>query len=204
MQPTHLNNRYRLIRELGSSGFCKTFLVEDTQLPSGRRCVIKQLKPVTNNPQIYQLIQERFQREAAILEELGEGSAQIPKLYAYFSEKGQFYLVQEWIDGQTLADKMQTEGPLSESSVREMVRGLLPVLDYVHSKRLVHRDIKPDNIILQSSPASIPPTQPSPHYTPESTPPTVLSPQHSPGATPDRSYSVPPTEIFNQMAHSTL
>lgn len=83
MTPTLLNNRYRIIQTLGSGGFGDTFLAEDTQMPSQRRCVIKQLKPITNNPQIYQLVQQRFQREAAILEELGEENPQIPRLYAY-------------------------------------------------------------------------------------------------------------------------
>ncbi|MEB3826841.1 serine/threonine protein kinase, partial [Phormidium sp. CCY1219] len=78
------------------------FLAEDTQMPSGRRCVIKQLKPVTANPEIFQTVKDRFAREAAILEELGEGNQQIPRLYAYFPENGQFYLVQEWIEGETL------------------------------------------------------------------------------------------------------
>ncbi len=151
MMLTLLNNRYRVLRTLGDGGFGETYLAEDTQMPSGRRCVIKQLKPVKNNPQIYQLVQERFQREAAILEELGEKSVQIPKLYAYFSEAGQFYLVQEWIEGQTLTHKVQQEGVLSESAVKELLISLLPVLDYVHSKRIVHRDIKPDNIILRAS-----------------------------------------------------
>ncbi|MBW4575908.1 MAG: YARHG domain-containing protein [Aphanothece sp. CMT-3BRIN-NPC111] len=149
MTLTLLNNRYRILQELGSGGFGDTFLAEDTHMPSGRRCVIKQLKPVTSNPLIYQVVQERFGREAAILEELGEGSTQIPKLYAYFSENGQFYLVQEWIEGVTLKSKMQQKGALSENMVREILESLLPVLDYVHSKRMVHRDIKPDNIILR-------------------------------------------------------
>jgi serine/threonine protein kinase, bacterial len=79
-----LNNRYQVIRTLASGGFGETFLAEDTQMPSNRHCVIKLLKLIHNNPQIYQLVQERFQREAAILEDLGGQSNQIPALYAYF------------------------------------------------------------------------------------------------------------------------
>ncbi|MCT7989307.1 serine/threonine-protein kinase [Laspinema olomoucense] len=148
---TLLNNRYRIIRELGSGGFGETFLAEDTQMPSERRCVVKQLKPVTANPQIFQLINERFAREAAILEALGEGNRQIPRLYAYFEEQSQFYLVQEWIEGETLTNRVENQGKMSESSVREILISLLPVLEFVHSQRIVHRDIKPDNIMLRKS-----------------------------------------------------
>ncbi|BAY21351.1 serine/threonine protein kinase [Calothrix sp. NIES-2100] len=149
MTLTILNNRYKVLRVLGSGGFGETFLAEDTQMPSSRRCVIKQLKPVANNPQVYQLIQQRFQQEAAILEELGDRSNQIPKLYAYFIEEGQFYLVQEYIEGHTLSQKMQQQGVLSESAVKGILIDILPVLEFIHSKRIVHRDIKPDNIILR-------------------------------------------------------
>ena len=146
---TLLNNRYQVIRTLGSGGFGETYLAEDTQMPSNRRCVIKQLRPIQNNPQIYQLVQERFQREAAILEDLGGASDQIPALYAYFQSEGQFYVVQEWVEGDTLTAKVRQQGILSESAVREILVTLLPVLEYVHSKRIIHRDIKPDNIILR-------------------------------------------------------
>ncbi|MBW4645498.1 MAG: protein kinase [Goleter apudmare HA4340-LM2] len=146
---TLLNNRYQVIRTLGSGGFGETYLAEDTQMPSHRRCVIKQLKPIQNNPEIYQLVQERFGREAAILEDLGGSTDQIPSLYAYFQSEGQFYVVQEWVEGDTLTAKIQQQGLLSESTVREILVNLLPVLEYVHSKRIVHRDIKPDNIILR-------------------------------------------------------
>ncbi|WP_460204369.1 protein kinase domain-containing protein [Scytonema sp. NUACC21] len=144
-----LNNRYRVLRTLGSGGFGETFLAEDTQMPSQRRCVIKQLKPIQDNLQVYQLVQQRFQREAAILEDVGDGSSQIPRLYAYFSENGQFYLVQEYIEGQTLTANVQAQGPMSESSVREILTDILPVLEYVHNKGIVHRDIKPDNILIR-------------------------------------------------------
>ena len=144
-----LNNRYRIIKTLGSGGFGETYLAEDTQMPSQRRCVIKQLKPIQHNTQIYQLVQERFQREAAILEELGSISDQIPSLYAYFQFNDQFYLVQELIEGDTVTEKIQQHGILTENAVRKILLSLLLVLEYVHSKRIIHRDIKPDNIILR-------------------------------------------------------
>jgi serine/threonine-protein kinase len=146
-----LNNRYQVIQVLGAGGFGETFLAEDTYMPSRRRCVIKQLKPITKNPQIYKVIQQRFEREAATLEYLGEGSEQIPKLYAYFCENGKFYLVQEWIQGQTLTNIVKARGPLQENQVREILLSLLSVLDYVHSKGIIHRDIKPDNIIIRAT-----------------------------------------------------
>ncbi len=151
MTPTLLNHRYKLIKVLASGGFGETFLAEDTQMPSKRKCVIKQLKPLEHNPQIYQLVQERFQREAALLEELSDGKNQIPQLYAYFTNDEQFYLIQEYIEGDTLAKKVQQEGILNETSVKEILINILPVLEYIHSKRIVHRDIKPDNIIIRSS-----------------------------------------------------
>ncbi|MEI2580952.1 protein kinase domain-containing protein [Scytonema sp. PRP1] len=148
---TLLNNRYQVIEVLGGGGFSETFLAEDTYVPSRRRCVIKQLKPITHDAQIYGKIQRRFEREAATLEYLGEGSDQIPKLFAYFTENGQFYLIQEWIEGSTLSNVVKAKGSVSETVVREILLSLLSVLDYIHSKGIIHRDIKPDNIILRSS-----------------------------------------------------
>jgi serine/threonine-protein kinase len=146
-----LKERYQTIRELGSGGFGKTFLAEDTHMPSRRKCVIKQLKLVSDNPQIYQLVQQRFDREAALLEELGDRHERIPRLYAYFNEKERFYLVEEWIEGQTLNEKIVQDGSLSESAVKELLLSLLPVLEYIQTKGIIHRDIKPENIILRAS-----------------------------------------------------
>jgi len=143
--------RYQIIQELGSGGFGETFLAEDTQMPSRRQCVIKQLKPVAQAPEIHQLVKERFQREATILEELGNKNDQIPSLYAYFSEGEKFYLVQELIQGETLFKLVQQQKCLSEDKVKEILIKLLPVIDFVHSKQIVHRDINPSNIILRES-----------------------------------------------------
>lgn len=146
-----LDNRYRILRTLGKGGFGETFLAEDTQMPSLRRCVIKQLKPIHNSSQIYKIVQERFQREAAILENLGGSSDQIPTLYAYFQANGQFYLVQEYIQGKTLTQIVQQRGIFRETDVQEILMSLLNILNYVHNKGIIHRDIKPDNIILREN-----------------------------------------------------
>ncbi|MDJ0582354.1 serine/threonine protein kinase [Crocosphaera sp.] len=145
-----LNNRYQVLESLGKGGFGETFLAIDTHLPSAKKCVIKQLKPAVRSHIIPDWLKERFAKEAAILEELGEKNPQIPALYAYFSEGGDFYLVQEWIKGETLTQIHQRQGNLSPKEVEEILIGILPVLDYIHSRRIIHRDLKPDNIILRS------------------------------------------------------
>ncbi len=144
-----LNNRYRILQSLGEGGFGKTFLAEDTQMPSLRQCVIKQLKPMSDRPGVFALVQQRFSREAAVLEAVGKGHSQIPDLYAYFLEDGQFYLVQEWIEGQPLNTLAQA--PWTEARVTTLLVDALSALAHVHRQNLIHRDIKPDNIILRKA-----------------------------------------------------
>lgn len=144
-----LSNRYRVLSVLGDGGFGKTFLVEDTHMPSNKKCVLKQLKPVRDRPEVAQLVRDRFEREAATLEMLGEAHDQIPRLYAHFEEEGEFYLVEEWIDGITLTQKVQREGVQSEASAQQVIANLLPAIAHIHAQKMVHRDIKPDNIILR-------------------------------------------------------
>lgn len=146
-----LNNRYRVLRTLAAGGFGTTFLAQDTHLPSKRECVIKQLKTVEHfTSELHRKVQELFAREAAILEDLGNGCRQIPSLYAYFDEDNQFYLVQEYIEG-TALDQLLHQGLLSESAVKEILINILPVLDYIHDKGIIHRDIKPQNILIRES-----------------------------------------------------
>ncbi len=147
---TILSNRYQVLRVLGSGGFGQTFLAEDTQMPSRRICVIKQLKAIADNPNIYKLVRDRFQREAATLETLGKDDCLVPELYASFCEDDEFYLVQEWIEGQDLGDIVRNQGCLSETQVKKLLLDILPTLEHIHDKGIIHRDIKPENIILRN------------------------------------------------------
>ena len=85
------------------------------------------------------------------MERLGRACDQIPTLHAYFSEAGQLYLVQDWIDGQSLMQMVKERGVFSDGRVRSLLSDLLPVLDYVHSQGIIHRDIKPENVMLRAA-----------------------------------------------------
>ncbi|MBE9179052.1 serine/threonine protein kinase [Oculatella sp. LEGE 06141] len=139
-------NRYRILRALGRGGFGVTFLAKDVSLPGMPLCVIKQLCPKVSNPVTLQRASERFEREAKTLSQLGS-HAQVPQLLNYFQENGEFYLVQEYVKGCTLVKEVRVNGVYSELAVKRFLREILPVLDYVHQHQVIHRDIKPPNII---------------------------------------------------------
>ncbi|MGD1902457.1 MAG: protein kinase [Geitlerinemataceae cyanobacterium] len=143
-----LDNRYNVLSSLGRGGFGETCLAADTQMPSRGRGVIKQLRRSTDSPDTVRLVRERCSREAAILESVGE-HPQIPTLYAYLVRGDRFYLIQEWIEGQTLTQLLAQRGTLTDAEVTAMLQQLLSILSYVHDRGLIHRDIKPDNIIVR-------------------------------------------------------
>ncbi|MFZ9736381.1 MAG: protein kinase domain-containing protein [Prochlorotrichaceae cyanobacterium] len=145
-KPPILMNRYQLIKVLGRGGFGVTALAQDSQLPGKPYCVIKQLRPQVQDQDTFIRARHRFQREAKTLANLG-GHAQIPMLLNYFEQQGQFFLVQEFIPGQTLTQKVKVEGPLPEPVVLSFLQNILPVLDYVHQHGVIHRDLKPSNIM---------------------------------------------------------
>lgn len=141
-----LKDRYRAIKPIGQGGFSRTFLAVDEDKPSKPRCVIKQFFPLSQGTNNAQKAAELFEREAVRLDELGK-HPQIPELLAYFTQDNRQYLVQEFIDGQNLEQELADEGPFNESKIRQLLQDLLPVLQFVHEKQVIHRDIKPDNII---------------------------------------------------------
>lgn len=144
---SHLfRNRYEILRVLGKGGFGVTFLVRDVAIEGHPLCVIKQLCPKVQDPAIFQRARKRFGREAKTLRKLGD-HLQIPKLLDYFEADGEFYLVQEYIRGFTLARQVRCRGPLSEKQVRRFLSEVMPILEYVHSQQVIHRDIKPPNLL---------------------------------------------------------
>ncbi len=142
-----LAERYRAIQQIGQGGFGKTFLAVDEYKPSQPRCVIKQLFPQAQGTNTLNKASELFKLEAERLDELGHNHPQIPELLAYFTQDNQQYLVQEFIDGQNLAEEVTLNGTYTEQQIVALLHNLLPVLQFVHSKQVIHRDLKPENII---------------------------------------------------------
>jgi eukaryotic-like serine/threonine-protein kinase len=149
MQPGQLLcDRYRIEKALARGGFGETFLAVDTHLPSKPQVVVKLLKPINSNPATLQVAQRLFDTEAETLERLGKDNPRIPTLHAYFELRGEFYLVQEYIQGKTLTAELQ-QRKISESDTIAILQEILTGLTTVHPN--IHRDLKPDNIIRRDS-----------------------------------------------------
>lgn len=142
-----LLSRYNIIQKIGRGGFGETYLALDFALPGHPCCVVKHLSPNNQNPSVFSEAQRLFEREAQYLHYLGENSHQIPRLYAHFSEDGEFYLVQEFIEGYDLSQEIITGLPLNEEKTIKILVEILEVLTLVHRENVIHRDLKPTNIM---------------------------------------------------------
>jgi len=144
-----LKNQYQAIQPIGEGGFGRTFLAVDANRLNAH-CVIKQFFPSPEtqvNSQAMAKATELFEQEARQLLQLGEQHPQIPTLFAYFEQDKRLYLVQQFIDGQDLSQELAQRGAFSEEQIRELLHDLLPVLQFVHQQHVIHRDIKPTNIL---------------------------------------------------------
>lgn len=142
-----LSQRYYILRQLGQGGFGKTFLAQDFHVPGHPQCVVKQLKPQGNEPQILVEARRLFATEAKILYQLGT-HAQIPSLLAYFEENQEFYLVQEYIEGHVLAQEITApDYGRTEKKVIELLQEILEILEFIHQQNVIHRDVNPYNLI---------------------------------------------------------
>ena len=141
-----LDGRYSIVETLAQGGFGQTYIAEDRRRPGHPQCVVKQLQPENRHPRLLETAERLFFTEAETLERLGSHK-QIPRLLAYFQEEEEFYLIQEYINGQTLAQEMRLGNPWPEERIYQLLQSILQVLAFIHKDGVIHRDIKPDNII---------------------------------------------------------
>ncbi|MBF2008212.1 MAG: protein kinase [Chlorogloeopsis fritschii C42_A2020_084] len=145
-----LAGHYKVLEVLGEGGFGQTYIVEDIHLPGKPNCVLKHLKTTSTDPESLETARRLFQKEADTLQQLGNHS-QIPRLLAYFEENQQFYLVQEFIEGHPLSRELPLGKRWTETQTIEMLIEVLSILEFVHAQGVIHRDIKPDNLIRRVS-----------------------------------------------------
>ena len=142
-------------QRLGRGGFSNTYLAQDLCFPTSPPLVVKQLKPSVENRQSIppDKILEWFRREAAALALLGN-HPQIPQLFDYFRENSEFYLIQEFIEGHDLSKELSGR-QLTETGVLTLLQEILEVLEVVHRNGIIHRDIKPQNIMRRHTDGKI-------------------------------------------------
>ncbi|MCW5314275.1 tetratricopeptide repeat protein [Nostoc sp. KVJ3] len=145
-----LDGRYRIIKILNDREKAKTYLVEDANL-SDSQFIVKQLRSASNNSQTLTILGRLFASKAATLKKLGQEHNQIQKLIAYFEENEEFYIVQEFIPGNPLTDEIIQGQPLRERQVISLLSEILEILVILHSYGVIHRHIKPANIIRRES-----------------------------------------------------
>jgi predicted Ser/Thr protein kinase len=146
--PMLLKNRYRAISELGTGSFGRTLLAVDLD---GRKVAVKQRRRYEGLPG------EDFGYEAEILRKLNEGAGhpQIPALLEEILDESTsthsgHYLVLEYVEGPSLEEVFADHHPWLEQEVRRFIESLLPVVHFIHEKGVLHRDIKPKNILFRA------------------------------------------------------
>ncbi|GAB1542134.1 hypothetical protein NUACC21_48080 [Scytonema sp. NUACC21] len=150
-----LGNRYLIKRQLGQGGFGRTYLAEDSNR-FRELCVLKEFSPQVQTAYVLQKAEELFQREASVLYKLQH--PQIPRFRELFRSnldgKECLFLVQDYVEGLTyrsLLEARKQQGlRFTELEVRFLLQQILPVLEYIHSLGVIHRDISPENLMLRT------------------------------------------------------
>ena len=145
-----LDGRYKVIKTIGGGGFGETSQAEDTRRPGNPYCLVKQLKPARTDERFLEVARRLFKTEAETLEKVGKHD-RIPQLLAYFEANNEFYLVQEYIKGHSLSDELTPGKKLSEPYVLALLKDIGEVLQFIHGFGVIHRDIKPGNIMRRDA-----------------------------------------------------
>ncbi len=147
--------RYQIERLVGIGGFSQTYLARDTHRPGHPRCVVKRLQRMDDkegedwteeHKKVMEIAKAAFEREADILGKLGS-HPHIPKLLAHFEEDGQFYTVQDFVQGSSLRQQSNQGVIWSPAQTAYFLCEILKILIFVHQHGVIHGDIKPSNII---------------------------------------------------------
>ena len=136
-----INERYEIIKSIGEGGMANVYLADDTILD--RKVAIKVLRgDLENNDKFIR----RFQREAKSVSDLSHPN--IVEVYDVGEEDGQHYIVMEYIDGRTLKQLINKRGALTVAEVIDIMTQLTDGLSTAHEAYIIHRDIKPQNIMI--------------------------------------------------------
>jgi eukaryotic-like serine/threonine-protein kinase len=144
-----IDGRYKIVKALAGGGFGETYLAEDIKLYD-KKCVVKHLSPSGKNDAYLEEAKRRFRAESKQLHQLGNLD-QVPELLAFVEERGELYIVQEWVDGKDLRGEIRSGQKMSEAQVIRLLQEILTVLQIVHRVKVVHRDLKPANIMRRRS-----------------------------------------------------
>ena len=139
-----INDRYEIIKTIGEGGMANVYLANDTILE--RDVAIKVLRGDLSNDEKFI---RRFKREALSVSNLSHPN--IVEVYDVGEEEGNYYIVMEYIDGKTLKQQLQKRGALTLTEVLDIMSQLADGLSHAHESYIIHRDIKPQNIMIEDN-----------------------------------------------------
>lgn len=145
-----IGGRYKLIQELNKGRWSKTYLAEDLGMPQRLKCIVKQLQLRFDNPANLAEIKALWVQQATVWQ-MRVINNQITQLLACFEENNRFYLIQKYIEGETLATRLQKTPKISEPQVSVWLREILSILASIHQQGIVHGNLKPSNFVIAQS-----------------------------------------------------
>jgi serine/threonine protein kinase len=147
---TLLLQRYRVLNILEQGSLGRTYLATD-QSRADTYCAIEEIIPSAQLPSAVTKAKEFFKQEATLIYRLQH--AQIPRFWTVFEEQDRFFLVRDDTTGKTygylLEERRKLSQVFSEAEIREFLLQVLPVISYIHSKGVIHRDLSPEHILLR-------------------------------------------------------